>query len=149
MFDYFFFSSRRRHTICALVTGVQTCALPISARALPRHPRRRPNRTAEGWRLHYAPANAPTGRMATKSTIYKAELQLSDMDRHYYATHALTLAQHPSETEGRLMIRLLAFALHADDALEFGRGLSSDDADERRGGKECVSTCRSRLSAVH
>src|SRR3546814_18766052 len=65
--------------------------------------------------------------MATKSTIYKAELQLSDMDRHYYATHALTLAQHPSETEERLMIRLLAFALHADDALEFGRGLSSDD----------------------
>src|SRR3546814_7156842 len=65
--------------------------------------------------------------MATKSTIYKAELQLSNMDRHYYATHALTLAQHPSETEERLMIRLLAFALHADDALEFGRGLSSDD----------------------
>ncbi len=66
-------------------------------------------------------------RMAPKSTIYKAELQLSDMDRHYYATHALTLAQHPSETEERLMVRLLAFALHADDALEFGRGLSSDD----------------------
>ena len=65
--------------------------------------------------------------MALKSTIYKAELQLSDMDRHYYATHALTLAQHPSETEERLMVRLLAFALHADDALEFGRGLSSDD----------------------
>jgi uncharacterized protein YaeQ len=65
--------------------------------------------------------------MAPKSTIYKAELQLSDMDRHYYATHALTLAQHPSETEERLMVRLLAFALHADDALEFGRGLSSDD----------------------
>ena len=65
--------------------------------------------------------------MALKSTIYKVELQISDMDRHYYATHALTLAQHPSETEERLMIRLLAFALHADDALEFGRGLSSDD----------------------
>src|SRR3546814_17338343 len=68
--------------------------------------------------------------MATKSTIYKAELQLSDMDRHYYATHALTLAQHPSETEARLMIRLLAFAMHADDALEFGRGLYSDDEPE-------------------
>jgi uncharacterized protein YaeQ len=65
--------------------------------------------------------------MALKSTIYKAELQISDMDRHYYATHALTLAQHPSETEERLMVRLLAFALYADDALEFGRGLSSDD----------------------
>ena len=65
--------------------------------------------------------------MAPKSTIYKAELQISDMDRHYYATHALTLAQHPSETDERLMVRLLAFALYADETLEFGRGLSSDD----------------------
>jgi uncharacterized protein YaeQ len=66
-------------------------------------------------------------RMAPKATIHKAELQVSDMDRHYYATHALTLAQHPSETAERLMARLLAFALHADERLEFGRGLSSDD----------------------
>jgi uncharacterized protein YaeQ len=65
--------------------------------------------------------------MAPKATIYKAELQVSDMDRHYYATHALTLAQHPSETNERLMVRLLAFALHADERLEFGRGLSTDD----------------------
>src|SRR4249920_1896129 len=65
--------------------------------------------------------------MAPKATIYKAELQVSDMDRHYYATHALTLAQHPSETNERLMVRLLAFALYADERLEFGRGLSSDD----------------------
>ena len=65
--------------------------------------------------------------MAPKATIHKAELQVSDMDRQYYATHALTLAQHPSETNERLMVRLLAFALHADERLEFGRGLSSDD----------------------
>jgi len=65
--------------------------------------------------------------MALKATIYKAELQVSDMDRHYYATHALTLAQHPSETDERLMVRLLAFGLYADERLEFGRGLSSDD----------------------
>lgn len=65
--------------------------------------------------------------MALKATIYKAELQISDMDRHYYATHALTLAQHPSETDERLMARLLAFAVYADERLEFGRGLSSDD----------------------
>jgi uncharacterized protein YaeQ len=65
--------------------------------------------------------------MALKSTIYKAELQISDMDRQYYASHALTLAQHPSETTERLMVRLLAFALHADERLEFGRGLSTDD----------------------
>lgn len=65
--------------------------------------------------------------MALKATVIKAELQLSDMDRQYYATHALTLAQHPSETDLRLMVRLLAFALFADERLAFGRGLSSDD----------------------
>src|SRR5690606_27092515 len=65
--------------------------------------------------------------MATKATVVKAELQISDMDRHYYATHALTLAQHPSETDARLMVRLLAFALYADERLEFGRGLSDEE----------------------
>ena len=65
--------------------------------------------------------------MALKATVHKAELQISDGDRHYYATHTLTLAQHPSETAGRLMVRLLAFACFADPRLEFGRGLSSDD----------------------
>jgi uncharacterized protein YaeQ len=65
--------------------------------------------------------------MALTATIRKAELQISDMDRGYYATHNLTLAQHPSETDERLMVRLLAFALFARDRLEFGRGLSTDD----------------------
>lgn len=65
--------------------------------------------------------------MATNATIYKIELQISDMDRHYYATHALTLARHPSETDERMMIRVLAFALYADERLEFGKGLSTDD----------------------
>jgi uncharacterized protein YaeQ len=65
--------------------------------------------------------------MALKATVHKAELQISDMDRHYYASHTLTLAQHPSETIERLMVRLLAFALYAEDGLAFGRGLSSDD----------------------
>jgi uncharacterized protein YaeQ len=65
--------------------------------------------------------------MALKSTIFKAELQVSDLDRHYYATHALTLARHPSETDERMMVRLLAFALFADERLEFGRGLSAED----------------------
>lgn len=67
--------------------------------------------------------------MALKSTVFKADLQISNMDRHYYASHALTLAQHPSETEERLMVRLLVFALHADAALEFGKGLSSEEPD--------------------
>ena len=65
--------------------------------------------------------------MAPKATIYKAELQISDMDRGHYATHALTLARHPSETDERLMVRLLAFALHAGERLEFGRGLGTAD----------------------
>ena len=65
--------------------------------------------------------------MAANATIYKVELQVTDLDRHYYASHALTLAQHPSETETRLLVRLLAFALHADERLEFGRGLSDED----------------------
>ena len=65
--------------------------------------------------------------MSPKSTVYKVELQVSDLDRHYYATHNLTLALHPSETEERMLVRLLAFALNANDALTFGRGLTSDD----------------------
>ena len=65
--------------------------------------------------------------MALKATVYKVELEISDIDRGYYGSHTLTLARHPSETEERLMIRLLAFALHADERLEFGRGLSTDD----------------------
>lgn len=65
--------------------------------------------------------------MALKSTIFKIDLQVADMDRGYYADHALTIARHPSENDERMMARVLAFALHADDALAFGRGLSTDD----------------------
>lgn len=65
--------------------------------------------------------------MAIGSTIYKIELSVSDMDRHYYATHALTLARHPSETEQRLMVRLLAFALYAGERLVFGKGVSDEE----------------------
>jgi uncharacterized protein YaeQ len=70
--------------------------------------------------------------MALKSTVYKAALQIADMDRGLYADHQLTLALHPSETEERMMVRLLAFALQvpADDELgmlQFARGLSDTD----------------------
>jgi uncharacterized protein YaeQ len=65
--------------------------------------------------------------MALKATIFKAELQIADMDRNYYYDHALTLARHSSETDERMMVRLLAFALHAHEALAFGKGLSADD----------------------
>ncbi|HEY5863391.1 MAG TPA: YaeQ family protein [Casimicrobiaceae bacterium] len=65
--------------------------------------------------------------MALKSTIFKADVSIADIDRGYYRDHVLRLAQHPSETHERMMVRLLAFALFADDALEFGRGLSTED----------------------
>ncbi|MFY9210590.1 MAG: YaeQ family protein [Aestuariivita sp.] len=65
--------------------------------------------------------------MALKSTIYKVEISVSDMDRHYYETHKLTVAKHPSETDERLMVRLLAFALNAHEQLEMTRGISTDD----------------------
>lgn len=65
--------------------------------------------------------------MALKSTIFKAALQVNDLDRHYYQSHALTIARHPSETDERMMMRILAFALHADEGLAFGKGLSADD----------------------
>jgi uncharacterized protein YaeQ len=65
--------------------------------------------------------------MALKATVHKVELSVSDMDRGYYATHALTVARHPSETSERMMVRLVAFAMFATESLEFGRGISADD----------------------
>lgn len=65
--------------------------------------------------------------MAIAATIFKAELIVSDMDRNYYQTHNLTLARHPSETDSRLMLRVLAFALYANENLAFGAGISSDE----------------------
>jgi len=69
--------------------------------------------------------------MALKSTIFKAELQLADLDRSHFGDYALTIARHPSETDERMMVRLLAFALNASETLTFGRGLSAteDEAD--------------------
>jgi uncharacterized protein YaeQ len=65
--------------------------------------------------------------MAQNATIYKVELSVSDMDRNYYETHKLTLAKHPSETDERLMVRIVAFALNATAQLEMTKGLSTDD----------------------
>ncbi|MFL9611294.1 YaeQ family protein [Methylobacillus sp. Pita2] len=65
--------------------------------------------------------------MALKSTVFKANLQIADMERHYYHDHALTLARHPSETDERMMVRLLAFALQAHELLAFGQGMTDDD----------------------
>lgn len=65
--------------------------------------------------------------MASNATIFKAIIQIADMDRQYYGDHALTLARHPSETDERMMVRLMAFVLHADEALSFGRGLGIEE----------------------
>jgi uncharacterized protein YaeQ len=73
------------------------------------------------WQLFLARA------MALKSTIYKIDLNIADMDRQYYAQHTLTLAKHPSETDERVMVRLIAFTLFANESLIFGKGLSDDE----------------------
>jgi len=65
--------------------------------------------------------------MALKSSIFKATLNISDMDRHYYQEHKLTIARHPSETDERMMLRIAVFALHATENLSFTKGLSTDD----------------------
>ena len=65
--------------------------------------------------------------MAIKATIFKAELQVSDLDRSHFGNHALRIARHPSENDERMMVRLLAFMLNADEYLEFGPGLSNED----------------------
>lgn len=68
--------------------------------------------------------------MAAGSTIYKAQLSIADMDRNYYETHEITIAQHPSETDERLMIRLVAFALNASDRMVITKGIGGDDEPE-------------------
>lgn len=65
--------------------------------------------------------------MALKSTIYKIDLNIANMDRNYYGQHSLTLAKHPSETDERVMVRLIAFTLYSSEALIFGKGLSDDE----------------------
>jgi uncharacterized protein YaeQ len=68
--------------------------------------------------------------MALKATIYKADLQIADLDRHYYADHALTIARHPSETDERMMARVLMYALNAQEGIAFTKGLFDVDEPE-------------------
>lgn len=65
--------------------------------------------------------------MALKATIFKAVVNVADTDRHVYLEQALTLARHPSETDARMMVRLLAWCLRSAPELEFTRGLCADD----------------------
>ncbi len=65
--------------------------------------------------------------MAIKATVFKAALNIADMDRNYYNDHQLTIARHPSETDLRMMARLAVYSLNADQDLTFTRGISTDD----------------------
>ncbi|MBG6244102.1 hypothetical protein CS369_03325 [Candidatus Symbiopectobacterium sp. 'North America'] len=68
--------------------------------------------------------------MALKATIYKAAVNIADLDRSFYYDANLTLAQYPSETEQRMMLRLLAWICHVDENLSFTNGLCADDEPE-------------------
>jgi len=65
--------------------------------------------------------------MAINSTIHKVILEVVDMDRHYYNQHKITIAKHPSETDERMMVRILAFAMFAEDNLTFGKDINADN----------------------
>ncbi len=65
--------------------------------------------------------------MAVGATIYKCNLNIANMDTHYYAEHSLTMAKHPSETDLRFMVRLVTFALNASETLVFTKGIAQDD----------------------
>lgn len=68
--------------------------------------------------------------MAISSTINKVSLSIANMDTHYYQSHELTMAQHPSENDFRFMIRLIAFSLNANEQLSFTKGMNNDDEPE-------------------
>ena len=65
--------------------------------------------------------------MAISSSIHRVSLNIADMDRHYYQDHEFTAAQHPSETDFRFMVRLVAFMLNASERLGLTKGLCSDE----------------------
>ena len=65
--------------------------------------------------------------MALKPIIYKLRITLSDIDRNYYDTLNLTIAQHPSETLERMMVRVLAFCINSQEQLAFTKGLCAVD----------------------
>ena len=68
--------------------------------------------------------------MALKATIYKAAVNVADLDRNQFLDATLTLARHPSETQERMMLRLLAWIKYANERLQFTRGLSAEEEPE-------------------
>jgi len=78
--------------------------------------------------------------MALKATVCKATLQIADIDRGVYADHQLTLARHPSESDERMMIRLLAFALNVPaDSRDGGRDERMGKVNEEDGVWGCTA----------
>lgn len=65
--------------------------------------------------------------MALPATIYRANIQLADVDRSVYDTLQTTVARHPSETGERMVARLLAYALFYEPELAFTKGVSAGD----------------------
>src|SRR3546814_1920425 len=118
--SYFFFSSRRRHTICALVTGVQTCALPICSSVTMKRGAARPEL-----------ASGPVSRaLRTPSNSGKS-------------------STHSSPQTSSSVSRQLGTVVCRCRGSGFPRMDARLRSEERRVGKECVSTCRSRWSPKH
>jgi len=82
--------------------------------------------------------------MALRATIHKADLHVADSDRHYYGSHSLTIAKHPSETDERMMVRIIAFALQAHEDLVL-QWIEVGQPDERRILKACGKSSRVRV----
>ena len=88
--------------------------------------------------------------MALKATIYKATVNVADLDRNQFLDASLTLARHPSETQERMMLRLLAWLKYADERLQFTRGLCADDEPEAwRIKKACTQAAEVALFAYN
>ena len=68
--------------------------------------------------------------MAQNATLHNVAVSIADMDQHYYADHALTVVQHPSEQYERMMLRVIAFIFHAQQDPSFTRGLSEENEPE-------------------
>src|SRR3546814_8149891 len=117
-----FFSSRRRHTRCALVTGVQTCALPISV-------------------------------LKEKTTVQAGEiLDCAAMSKNALRNFIAAEIEDAKQKGVLLSVHLKATMMKVSDPIMFGQIVAEfykDRSEERRVGKECVRTCRTRWSPFH
>src|SRR3546814_19253474 len=129
----FFFSSRRRHTRCALVTGVQTCALPISFTQFSCTPNVQP--CAGGCHTAKQQPQPANDKQSPCWLVYQG---VDTMQRNGFQQE-----KHHAE---KCDLRGARISAHAGPALQLKE---SDRSEERRVGNECVSTCRSRWSPAH